>query len=847
MKSRTSTNLLSFLLLLPMLVVHVVLEPAAFASGGSYTQNPARNIEATDGTFPDKVAVSWDAPQGGAASYTLYRQANCGGTPIASNLTSPAYNDFAVTPGVKYVYSVKAKSSSAHGSVTSVCCDHDPGYALIGPPVVSATDGTFTNKVVVTWVPPAPSGPITGYKLYRDTVPNTPCTVPLDLALPVTPEAFDDFDVVPGVIYYYSVRGVTAAGNGLCSNIDPGYALTECSDGIDNDGDGLSDLSDPGCDGPGDTDENDPDGPACDDGIDNDGDGKIDFSVDGTGDRGCDSPGDPDENDPDFPICSDGFDNDGDGKIDFKADGTGDAGCDSPGDPDEHDDDPEVPLLSPAFAKFNTFLGQWNFAEIVNHGDEDQNINIAVFNLRGELMIERSYLIKAEQEMDVDVNSLVDYACKVLHTGCDGFQDLSATVGAPNGLGRPDGLVDTYGLVRFTFNTGGSNQRLVGRMSFYRPNVDGTYSFAFAREFTNPLKGNGYAGSNTFDPRGQGFLVPNWAEVISFGKRDAQGNLTLETQSFTLNIYDQNGALKFTKHFSLPGLGELDIQAGHEFVNELGKVVEGVYLVELVPDDPKAEYFLSVARYSSNAPPATDPETYNFAFSVEGYAGSTEPLFAPISNTVAGVQGLKEGIFGDNWIEIACTSAEDCALDVRFRADAGNVINTQQLLLKSKSQIHFNGCALLGPKSSGSVELAATAGSVIGQSMTYLHGDLNDLQSGFGSPARISGRANQAGTINTFLNMQNVLSVFSAANLGIDAQFSIASFNGGQFAGFISLAPGQGSGLQISNNPGLNFPADTFGALILSTPSDRSLIAEVRRVRLTPDGGVDFVMRTLVK
>jgi glucose/arabinose dehydrogenase len=47
-----------------------------------------------------------------------------------------------------------------------------------------------------------------------------------------------------------------------------------CSDGIDNDGDGLVDYpADPGCASPTSTMEN----PACQDGIDNDGDGKIDF------------------------------------------------------------------------------------------------------------------------------------------------------------------------------------------------------------------------------------------------------------------------------------------------------------------------------------------------------------------------------------------------------------------------------------------------------------------------------------------------------------------------------------------------------------------------------------------
>jgi hypothetical protein len=105
-----------------------------------------------------------------------------------------------------------------------------------------------------------------------------------------------------------------------------------CSDGVDNDGDGNVDMNDPGCSGPGDDDETDPEDPAaCSDGVDNDGDGVVDMD-----DPGCSGPGDDTENpnpntNPD-PACSDGADNDGDGKVDMA-----DPGCSSPDDNDETD------------------------------------------------------------------------------------------------------------------------------------------------------------------------------------------------------------------------------------------------------------------------------------------------------------------------------------------------------------------------------------------------------------------------------------------------------------------------------------------------------------------------------
>ncbi|MGM0555450.1 MAG: hypothetical protein ACQEVA_03630 [Myxococcota bacterium] len=95
-----------------------------------------------------------------------------------------------------------------------------------------------------------------------------------------------------------------------------------CSDGLDNDGDGLIDQEDPQCYGPFDNEA--PSAPgspsaACSDGVDNDGDGLVDRD-----DPGCAFAGDDSESDPDEPVgtraCSDGADNDGDGLVDWPDD-----------------------------------------------------------------------------------------------------------------------------------------------------------------------------------------------------------------------------------------------------------------------------------------------------------------------------------------------------------------------------------------------------------------------------------------------------------------------------------------------------------------------------------------------
>lgn len=85
----------------------------------------------------------------------------------------------------------------------------------------------------------------------------------------------------------------------------------QCNDGVDNDGDGLVDAADSGCLGTADDSEGGGlRSPACSDGLDNDGDGRVDAD-----DPEC-APGAAWTDEAALPGCSDGEDNDGDGAID---------------------------------------------------------------------------------------------------------------------------------------------------------------------------------------------------------------------------------------------------------------------------------------------------------------------------------------------------------------------------------------------------------------------------------------------------------------------------------------------------------------------------------------------------
>ena len=151
----------------------------------------------------------------------------------------------------------------------------------------------------------------------EDPIPGTTINIDI-LSGPNAPQNFQGVSNAQGEVQItYTSDGtagtdeIQASIGNLTSNLltKVWEALPQCSDGIDNDGDGDIDAADDGCSGPEDNDESDdPQLPQCSDGIDNDGDGDIDAA-----DDGCSGPEDNDESDDPQPLKCD---MDGDGDID---------------------------------------------------------------------------------------------------------------------------------------------------------------------------------------------------------------------------------------------------------------------------------------------------------------------------------------------------------------------------------------------------------------------------------------------------------------------------------------------------------------------------------------------------
>ena len=182
---------------------------SSFSSSNNGWRNtqPILVMTATDGTYTDKVIITWTNPTTitGITSYSLFR-----GTTEISSVTSP-YNDTGATPGISYTYEVKSVSASG----TSLLNTTDTGYTRISSPTgLTASDGSYTNKIALAWTVPT-TGTVTGFDLYRDGVKIT--------ALGSGIAAYDDTTAVEGISYTYTIKSNSATGDSLASTSDTGW------------------------------------------------------------------------------------------------------------------------------------------------------------------------------------------------------------------------------------------------------------------------------------------------------------------------------------------------------------------------------------------------------------------------------------------------------------------------------------------------------------------------------------------------------------------------------------------------------------------------------------------------
>ena len=188
---------------------------------------PPTGVSASDGTFADKVRVSWSASSG-ATYYKVFRNTSnthSGETVLTTSATSSPYDDTSATPGTTYYYWAQACNSGGCSSYSS----YDTGYRAVTPPAaptgVSASDGSYTTKVEVSWS--AASG-ATYYKVFRNTSNTHAGETTLTPSHPTSP--YDDTSAAPGTTYWYWVQACNTAGCSTYSSYDTGSRAAGSSD-----------------------------------------------------------------------------------------------------------------------------------------------------------------------------------------------------------------------------------------------------------------------------------------------------------------------------------------------------------------------------------------------------------------------------------------------------------------------------------------------------------------------------------------------------------------------------------------------------------------------------------------
>lgn len=188
------------------------------------------NLLASDGTFPNKVRITWSNPTGGApvTGYALYRSATpsaCSGQPIAylEQVGATFMDDNTVPPSEPRYYSIRTVGP---GGISTQCSNVNSGYRL-GPPTNVLASAGLAGGVTIQWTPPYGASAVQSYRLYRSSS-TLGCSGPsLVSNIPSTHTSYIDTTAVPGVLYYYSMKSMSSQDTlTICSNVASGYAAT---------------------------------------------------------------------------------------------------------------------------------------------------------------------------------------------------------------------------------------------------------------------------------------------------------------------------------------------------------------------------------------------------------------------------------------------------------------------------------------------------------------------------------------------------------------------------------------------------------------------------------------------
>jgi len=182
--------------------------------------SPPTGLQASQGTYADHIHLEWNAVSG-AVHYEVYRAAVATASYVLlDTVEDTSYDDYRVSAGKTYWYKVRACSNDACSLLSEAVSGYAGVVGLQAPQGVTASDGDYPDKVIVSWQ--AVEG-ATNYLVYRASSQDGPYSPIAD----VEETSYEDTNVVPGTTYWYKVRACNADACSPLSSADSGRAGEE--------------------------------------------------------------------------------------------------------------------------------------------------------------------------------------------------------------------------------------------------------------------------------------------------------------------------------------------------------------------------------------------------------------------------------------------------------------------------------------------------------------------------------------------------------------------------------------------------------------------------------------------
>jgi len=181
--------------------------------------SPPTNVSASDGTYLDRVELTWAASPW-ATSYTVYRAASLAALAkktVLGTTSGTFLNDTTAIPGRTYYYWVRASNTYGTSSFSAYNAGKRSDGKPPAPTNVSASDGTYLDRVEVTWTA---SPEATLYTVYR--APSLAALAKKTVLGTTSDTLFNDTTAVAGRTYYYWVRASNAYGTSSFSAYNAG-------------------------------------------------------------------------------------------------------------------------------------------------------------------------------------------------------------------------------------------------------------------------------------------------------------------------------------------------------------------------------------------------------------------------------------------------------------------------------------------------------------------------------------------------------------------------------------------------------------------------------------------------